>query len=114
MMSDKQMDMIDDFLEGKYVKPFEDGETRVYEFNIDATDVVDKNDYSGNPVQVLRFEVRNVDSTISNWKIWDLSRVHGGIYKELMNGNGGKGWRVMEITRHGLQKNTRYIAKGVN
>jgi hypothetical protein len=44
---------------------------------------------------------------------WDLSRAHANVYHELKHGNNGKGWTVMEVTRDGLNKNTRYKVKGV-
>jgi hypothetical protein len=47
---------IADFLWGNFVKSFEDGETRVYEFDKDKISIESKNDFNGNPTRV-----RNVD-----------------------------------------------------
>lgn len=105
---------IDDFLSGDYIKSFQDGESRVYEFDVDATTIAPKNDFNGNPTRVLRFKVRDVESMTQTWKSWDLSRAHGNIYKELTQGNDGKGWKVMKITREGLNKRTTYKAHGVS
>jgi hypothetical protein len=104
---------IEDFLSGNYVKAFDDGETRVYEFDRDNISIESKNDFNGNPTRVLRYRVRDVESVASSWKAWDLSRAHSNIYKELMEGNGGKGWKVMKITREGLNKRTTYKPEGV-
>jgi hypothetical protein len=50
---------------------------------------------------------------VQSRKFWDLSRAHANVYHELKHGNNGKGWTVMEVTRDGLNKNTRYKVKGV-
>jgi len=42
-----------------------------------------------------------------------LSRVYKNVYYEYKNGNNGKGWTVMQLTRRGQQKNTRYEVKGI-
>jgi hypothetical protein len=111
----QEREEIEDFLSGNYVKAFEDGETRVFEFDRNGITLESKNDFNGNPTKVIRYKVRDVNSMVANsWKMWDLSRAHGHIYRELTSGNGGKGWSVMEITREGLNKRTTYKAKGVN
>jgi hypothetical protein len=104
---------INDFLAGDFVKSFTDGETRIYEFDVNRTEVVSKNDYNGQPTKALRYHVRDVNSMAQSWKVWDLSRMHRNIYKELTEGNNGKGWKVMKITRDGLMRNTKYLCEGV-
>ncbi len=105
---------IEDFLSGNYVKAFQDGETRIFEFDRDSISIEQKNDFNGNPTRVLRFRVRDVNSMANTWKMWDLSRAHANIYRELTNGNDGKGWKVMKIRREGLNKKTTYKPEGVN
>jgi hypothetical protein len=104
---------IQDFLEGSFVKSFRDGETRIYEFDKTQCKVVPKNDFNGKPTKVLRYVVRDPESMAQSWKFWDLSRAHANVYHELMNGNNGKGWSIMEIIREGLNKNTKYKARGI-
>src|SRR5690349_11853990 len=104
---------IEDFLEGSYVSSFADNEERVYEFDKSKIEVVSKADFNGNPSKVLRYVVRNVESESPTWKYWDVSRMHRNIYRELMAGNGGKGWTVMKIRRRGTMKSTQYIVEGV-
>lgn len=104
---------IEDFLEGPFVKTFENGETRVYEFDVAQCKVVSKNDFNDKPTKVLRYVVRDPESMVQSWKFWDLSRAHANVYHELRHGNNGKGWTVMEVTRDGLNKNTRYKVKGI-
>ena len=104
---------INDFLAGDFVKSFTDGETRIYEFDVSKTEVVNKPDYNGNPTRALRYHVRDVNSMASTWKNWDVSRMHRNIYHELTEGNGGKGWTVMKIRREGTMKNTKYHCEGV-
>ena len=38
---------------------------------------------------------------------------HSNVYHELKHGNNGEGWTIMEVTRDGLNKNTRYKVKGI-
>src|SRR5690349_12972672 len=104
---------IEDFLEGSYVSSFDDGESRVYEFDKSKIQIVNKADFNGNPSRVLRYVVRNVDHESPTWKNWDVSRMHRNIYKELMEGNGGKGWTIMKVTRRGTMKNTQYLVEGI-
>jgi len=104
---------IEDFLEGSFVKSFADGETRIYEFDKTQCKVVFQNDFNGKPTKVLRYDVRDPESVVQSWKFWDLSRAHADVYHELKNGNNGIGWTIMEITREGLNKNTKYKAKGI-
>lgn len=59
-MTQKTEEIVD-FLWGNFVKSFEDGETRVYEFDKDKISIESKNDFNGNPTRVLRYVVRNVD-----------------------------------------------------
>jgi hypothetical protein len=95
-----------------FVKIFEIGETRVYEFDVAQCKVVSKTSYDGKPINVLRYAVQDPESMIQSWKFWDLSRAHANVYHELKHGNNGKGWTVMEVTREGLNKNTWYKVKG--
>jgi hypothetical protein len=104
---------IEDFLEGSFVRSFEDGETRRYEFDVTQCKVVSKNDFNGKPTKVLRYAVRDPESTVQTWKLWDVSRAHANVYRELKFGNKGKGWTVMEITREGLNNNTKYKPRGI-
>ena len=104
---------IEDFLEGSFVKTFENGETRTYEFDVAQCKVVSKTSFDGKPIKVLRYVVRDPKSMVQSWKFWDLSRAHANVYHELRHGNNGKGWTVMEVTRDGLNKNTRYKVNGI-
>jgi hypothetical protein len=104
---------IEDFFEGRFVRSFGDGETRVYGFDVTQCKVVSKNDFNGKPTKVLRYVVRNPESKVQGWKFWDLSRAHANVYHELKHGNDGKGWTVMEITREGLGMNTKYKPRGI-
>ena len=105
---------IRDFLEGQFVKSFEDRETRVYQFDKEKVQLVDKIDFNNKPTKAVRYVVRDPESALrDNWKFWDLSRMHRNVFDELRDGNNGKGWTVMEITREGLNKNTRYRVKGI-
>ena len=104
---------IEDFLEGSFVKSFEEGKTRVYEFDASQCRVVPKPDFNDKPTKVLRYVVRDPESMVQSWKFWDLSRAHGNVYHELKNGNNGNGWTIMEVTREGLNKNTRYKVRGI-
>ena len=109
-MATKVESEIEDFLGGSYVKGFEDGETRTYEFDIDQCRVVDKNDFNGKPGKAL---VRNPESETSSWKFWEVPRVHRNVYDELKFGNNGKSWTIAEVTRNGLNRNTRYKVRGI-
>jgi hypothetical protein len=104
---------IEDFLGSAFVRSFGDGETRGYEFDVTQCKVVPKNDFNGKPTKVLRYAVRDPESTVQGWKFWDLSRAHANVYHELRHGNNGNGWTIMEITREGLNKNTKYKVKGI-
>jgi hypothetical protein len=55
---------IEDFLEGSFVNSFEDGETRVYEFDVTQCKVVSKNDFNGKPTKALRYVVRDPESMV--------------------------------------------------
>ena len=112
-MTTSNEDEIKDFLEGPFVRTFGDGETRRYEFDVTKCKVESKNDFNGKPTKVLRYVVRDPESTVQGWKFWDLSRAHANVYRELRHGNKGKGWTVMEITREGLNKNTTYNPRGI-
>lgn len=104
---------IEDFLEGSFVKSFEERETRAYEFDVTQCKVVSKNDFNGKPTKVLRYVVRDPESMVQSWKFWDLSRAHSNVYQELKHGNNDKGWTIMEVTREGLNKNTKYKVRGI-
>lgn len=88
-------DEIDDFHQGSFIPPFKDGETRVLEFDVSQCKVVDKKDFNGNPIKVLRYAVRDPMSTVKSWKFWDLTRKHRNVYAELKHGNNGKGYTEM-------------------
>jgi hypothetical protein len=104
---------IDDFLSPPFVPSFKDGETREYEFG--DVSIVDKKDFNKNLTKALRFLVRDPKSTVQSWKFFDLisKRQSRKVWNELKNGNNGKGWTVMEITRHGTGMDTDYIPKGI-
>lgn len=70
---------IRDFLEGSFVKTFENGETRVYEFDVAQCKVVSKTSYDDKPIKVLRYAVRDPESMIQSWKSWDFSRAHQNV-----------------------------------
>jgi hypothetical protein len=97
---------IEDFLEGSFVKTFENEETRVYEFDVAQCKIVSENGFDGKLTKVLRYVVRDPESMVKSWKFWDLSRAHANVYHELKHGNNGEGWTVLEVTRDGLHKNT--------
>lgn len=57
---------IEDFLEGSFVKTFENGETRVYQFDVAQCKVVSKNGFDGKLMKVLRYVVRDPESMVQS------------------------------------------------
>lgn len=53
---------IEDFLEGSFAKTFENGETRVYEFDVAQCEAISRNGFDGKPTKVLRYVVRDPES----------------------------------------------------
>jgi hypothetical protein len=100
---------LESFIESNYVS-IKDRETKVFEFLANRTKIVDKMDFNGKPANRVQFIVIDVNDTAQRReKIYEVSRTHvSKIYDELK-----KGKTVLEISRLGSGKDTRYFVKSV-
>jgi hypothetical protein len=100
---------LESFIESNYVS-IKDRETKVLEFLADRTKVVDKTDFNGKPTKRVQFIVIDINDTKQRKeKIFEVSRMHvAKIYDELKNGKA-----ILEISRMGSGKDTRYFIKPV-
>jgi hypothetical protein len=99
---------LEKFIEGNYIG-IKDGETRVLQFLPNKTKIVEKNDFNGKPTKRVQFTAIDINDAQRLEKIFELSRMHvGKIYDELK-----KGKTVLEISRFGSAKETRYLVKAV-
>jgi hypothetical protein len=99
---------IESFIESSYVS-IKDRETKVLEFLADRTKVVDKTDFNGKPTKRVQFIVIDINDPQHKEKTFEVSRMHvAKIYEELK-----KGRTVLEISRIGSNKDTRYFIKPV-
>jgi hypothetical protein len=100
---------IESFIESNYVS-VKDRETKVFEFLANRAKVVDKTDFNGKPTKKVQFIVIDINDTEQRKeKIFEVSRMHvAKIYDELK-----KGKIILEISRFGSGKDTRYLVKPV-
>jgi hypothetical protein len=100
---------IESFIESNYVS-IKDRETKVFEFLANRAKVVDKVDFNGKPTKRVQFIVIDINDTEQRKeKIFEVSRMHvAKIYDELK-----KGKIILEISRLGSGKDTRYFVKAV-
>jgi hypothetical protein len=100
---------IESFIESNYVS-IKDRETKVFEFLANRAKVVHKTDFNGKPTKRVQFIVIDVNDTEQRKeKIFEVSRMHvAKIYDELKNGK-----TILEISRIGNNKDTRYLVKPV-
>ena len=71
--------------------------------------VIEKPDFNGRPTKRVQFTVIDVNDMERREKIFELSKIHvGKIYAELQ-----KGKTILEISRSGSAKDTRYFVKAV-
>ena len=79
------------------------------QFLPDKAEVVDKTDFNGRPVKKVRFHVIDVNDERRMDKYFELSRMHvPKMYEELKTGK-----TILEISRLGTGKETRYFVKAV-
>jgi hypothetical protein len=99
---------IESFIENNWIS-IKDRETKVLEFVPGKTKVVDKTDFNGKPVKKVQFVVIDINDMQRKEKYFEVSRVHvAKIYDELKNGK-----TILEISRMGQNKDTRYFVKAV-
>jgi hypothetical protein len=99
---------IESFIESSWIT-IKDKETKVLEFIPDKTKVVDKVDFNGKPQKKVQYVAIDINDPQRKEKFFEVSRSHvAGIYNELKNGK-----TVLEISRLGSGKDTRYLVKAV-
>jgi hypothetical protein len=95
--------------EGNNYVSIKDGETRVLQFTPEKTDIVQKLDFNGKPTKRVQFVAFEINDPNMREKKFELSSVHAGkIYEHLKRGS-----KVLEISRLGNGKDTRYFIKAV-
>jgi hypothetical protein len=107
-------DIIESFLESDWIT-INDGQTRTLEFLLGREKPVNKTDFNGNAIRKVQFIVIEADKQSSatldspREKKFELSRKHlQKLYEELKAGK-----TVLQITRFGQGKDTRYLFKGI-
>jgi hypothetical protein len=99
---------IESFIESNWIT-IKDRETKVFEFVPGKAKVVDKTDFNGKPVKKVQFSVIDINDERRKEKFFEVSRMHvSKIYDELK-----KGKTILEISRLGSGKDTRYFVKAV-
>jgi hypothetical protein len=99
---------LESFIESSYLT-IKDGETKVLEFVPNLTRIIEKPDFNGKMAKRAQFTVIEVNDANRKQKIFELSRLHiQKIYDELK-----KGRTILEISRSGSAKDTRYFIKVV-
>jgi hypothetical protein len=99
---------IESFIESNWIS-IKDRETRVLQFIPDKSKVVDKSDFNGKPVKKVQFCVIDINSGPGKEKYFEVSRMHAAkIYEELKEGK-----TILEISRSGTGKDTRYFVKAI-
>jgi hypothetical protein len=99
---------LENFIESNYVS-IKDGETKVLQFITDKTKVIEKPDFNGKPSKRAQFVIIEVNDVNRKERLLELSRLHAGkIYDELK-----KGKTILEISRSGAAKDTRYFVKSI-
>jgi hypothetical protein len=79
------------------------------EFIPSKTKVVDKLDFNGKPQKKVQFIVIDINDSERKEKFYEVSRSHVAvIYNELKAGK-----TILEISRLGSGKDTRYLIKAV-
>jgi hypothetical protein len=79
------------------------------QFIPDKSKVIDKTDFSGKPVKKVQFCVTDINKPGGKEKFFEVSRAHAvKIYEELKAGK-----TILEISRLGTGKETRYFVKAV-
>ena len=99
---------IESFIESSWIT-IKDKETKVLEFIPGKSKVVDKVDFNGKPQKKVQYTVIDINDMERKEKFYEVSRSHvAAIYNELKAGK-----TVLEITRLGSGKDTRYLVKAV-
>jgi hypothetical protein len=101
---------IESLLESSWIT-IKDGETAVLQFLTEPgkIKVLDKPDFNGRPTKRIQFNVINNNDPQRKEKTFELGKIHvEKIYAELK-----KGKTVLEISRAGQNKDTRYFVKAV-
>jgi hypothetical protein len=100
---------IESFIESNWIT-IKDRETKVLEFVPGKAKVVDKTDFNGKPVKKVQFVVIDINNDLQRKeKFYEVSRMHvKNVYDELT-----KGKTVLEISRVGSGRDTRYMVKAV-
>jgi hypothetical protein len=100
---------IEDLIESEYEKSILENESRTYEFLAGKEKVVEKPDFNGKLTKKVQFVVVRPNDSSRKEKKFELSRIHvGKIYEQLK-----KGLTVLEISRTGKGKDTRYTVKPI-
>ena len=98
---------IEDLIESNWIN-IKDGETRVLQFITDKSKVVDKTDFAGKPTKKVQFCVTDINKP-GKEKYFEVSRIHAAkIYEDLKAGK-----TILEISRLGTGKDTRFFVKAV-
>jgi hypothetical protein len=99
---------LEEFIQSNYLS-IKDGETKVLQFMTNKTKVIEKPDFTGKPSKRAQFTVIEINDANRKERLLELSRLHAGkIYDELK-----KGKTVLEISRSGSAKDTRYFLKPI-
>jgi hypothetical protein len=101
---------IEALIESSWIS-IKDRETAVLEFltGPGKIRVLDKTDFNGKPTKRVQFTVIDINDLQRREKTFELSKIHvGKIYEELQ-----KGRTILEISRSGAAKDTRYFIKSV-
>lgn len=100
---------IESLIESEYEKSIQENESRIYEFVVGKEKVVEKPDFNGKLTKKVQFIVLRSNDPERKEKKFELSRIHvGKIYDELK-----QGFKVLQITRVGHGKDTRYMVKPI-
>ena len=101
---------IEELIESEYEKSIPENESRVYKFIAGKEKVVEKPDFNGKLTKRVQFIVVRMDDPERKEKKLELARIHvGKIYDQLK-----KGFTVLELSRIGQGKETRYMVRPLN
>jgi hypothetical protein len=99
----------EDFIESDYEKSIPENESRTYEFIVGKEKLVEKPDFTGRLTKKAQFVVINQNDPAKKEKKFELSKMHiSRIYEQFT-----KGFKVLEISRIGKGKETRYLVKPI-
>jgi hypothetical protein len=99
---------IESFIESGWVS-IKDRETRVLEFIPNKTKIIEKPDFNGKLTKRAQFVVIDINDMSRKERFFEVSRMHvSKIYEELQSGK-----TILEISRSGSGKDTRYFIKAV-